>query len=248
MLKLAVTGWEPFNLLLCVGTKTLKNFTIRTISGDCDLFAGLFTSIKDCLAAAVSDRVPLHHADLRGLNLLNAELDGADLRHASFAGSNLSGANISEAIIDSANFSGTTLFGTVLCESSVRDCHFADALFGGTDISHSDISGATFSTLSAFDLRFQDARMMRDCRFINPCGTICPMSRPPVVVHGLVRPVVFFDRHMKIGGNVYETLALPEYRHHGIIQPLSMRLMLEKIASIRERQNGGITGKLANSA
>jgi uncharacterized protein YjbI with pentapeptide repeats len=211
----------------------MKHFTIRTLSGDTALFSGNFRDFQACLRAAVEDRVPLHHADLRGVNLLNAELDGADLRYASFSGSNLSGTNLSEALLNNANFNGATLFGTVLCESNLDGASFDNALFGATDISHSICSNITLSTLSAFDLHFEHIKTMAGSRYINPCGTICAMSRPPIVVRGLSRPVVFMDHHIKIGHDIYETLdiAAPGY---GIIQPQAIRALLEKMACVRD--------------
>lgn len=206
----------------------MKTFIIRTISGNSTLFSGRFSTFHDCLKTAIDDHVPLHYADLRGLNLSNVELDGADLRHAGFTGSNLSGANLSEALLDGANFSGATLFGAVLCESSLRGAFFQDALFGGTDIGHSDLSDTAFSTFSAFDLRFEETRAQTGCRFINGCGTICPMNRPPLVIRGVGRPVIVMDRHIKIGSTVHDITALSGLRFHGIVPPHHLRVMLEK--------------------
>jgi uncharacterized protein YjbI with pentapeptide repeats len=211
----------------------MKNYAIRSLYRKEALFAGTFPDFQSCLQAAIDDRIPLHYADLRGMNLLNMEMDGADLRHASFSGSNLSGVNLSEALLDGTNFNGATLFGAVLCESRMIGASFDDAFFGGTDISHADCSDITISTLSAFDLHFENAASIKGARYINPCGTICPISRPPVVVRGLARPVIFMDRHIKIGHEVFETLDV----HHpgfGIIQPLALRTMMEKLACMRD--------------
>lgn len=213
----------------------MKAYSIRTLSGGDVLFSGTFSSFKHCIEAAIQDQAPLHRADLRALNLSNFDLDGGDFRGASFSGSNLTGANLSECLLDDTNFSGATLFGTTLCESSIRNAHFDDVLFGATDIAYSDLSGSTFSTQSTFDLQFQGTSDMEGCRFINGCGTICPMSRPPVVVHGLVRILIFMDQHLKIGTEVYDISALPAHTRLGLMQPITIRTMLDKVARLCDR-------------
>ena len=207
-------------------------FEIRSIPDGRILYSGEHRNFRVCIEAALGDGVSLRRADLRGTNLLNAGLDGADLRGADFSGANLSGANLGEARLDDALFSGATLFNASLCGSSVRNGHFTDASFGATLIDEAVLDGSRFLTLSTFDLDFHRAESMRDCAFTNPsCHTVCPMTRPPLVVRGLVKPFMIMDRHMKIGHEVFDMAALPEAMAGPSSLPRSLRLRLEQIVA-----------------
>jgi len=177
------------------------------------LYEGLYDSFKACLESAVRQRIALNHADLRSRNLSNAELDDAILPNADFTASNLTGANLSESCLDSSIFRNCALYNVCFAYSSLRDCDFAGASFGGTDISACDISGSVFTTLSCFSLSFVNVRSMRQCRFINPDGTHCAMSKPPVVIQGFEHsPIVFMDRHLKIKNQLRPLRGMTQHR------------------------------------
>jgi hypothetical protein len=172
-------------------------------NGNKPLFEGHFHSMAACLEQAVAEQVNLEKADLRNINLTNANLDGANLAGAHFTGANLSGANLSEANLKGARFEGASLYNTCLCYSDLHACNFESASFGATDMTGCDLSGSRFSTLSCFGLDFALVENMQGCVFRDPGGTICEMSRPPVAIKGPgVNPVVFMDRHVKIGSHI----------------------------------------------
>lgn len=208
-------------------------FTITSIQDGRILYSGEFSTFRDCIETAVSAGTSLQHADLRQANLLNASLDGADLRGADFTGTNLNGANLSEAKLDNALFYGTSLINAVLCESSLKGAQFIDSRLGATLIDSAALDQAHFSGLSTFSLDFTGVQTMRHCLFLNPCGTICPMTRPPVVIHGLSRLFIVMDAHLKIGHSVYH-LDQKSGPHsgpagHKTLSPPQLRLRLEQI-------------------
>jgi hypothetical protein len=206
-------------------------FEIRSMPDGLILYSGEHKNFRACVEMAVKERISLRRADLRQANLLNAMLDGADLREADFSGTNLTGVNLSEAQLDHGLFSGSILVNAVLCESSARNTNFIDASFGATLIAESILDGSYFSTLSAFDLDFQTAGSMKNCSFVNPCHTVCPMTRPPLVIRGLAKPLIIMDRHMKVGNEVFDMKALSEASHGSALLPGSLRLRLEQIVA-----------------
>jgi uncharacterized protein YjbI with pentapeptide repeats len=207
----------------------MPNYIIKSAVADTILYAGNFRNFTQCIEAAVQNNISLQGADLRQANLLNAELDGGDFNNADFTGANLCGANLSEANLRKANFNKTILHGTVLCESDLTAATFKGALFGATEIAGAILQDCTFSTLSAFDLRFEEAGKVSDCRFINPCNTVCPFSRQPLVLHGLNQFAAVMDRHIKVGHNVFELNAIPNWIVSGGLNPRNMRIRLEQI-------------------
>lgn len=208
-------------------------YKIASIQDGRTLYSGEYPTFRDCVEGAVTGSISLHHADLRRANLLNAMLDGADLRGADFTGTNLGGANLSEASLDNALFYGTCLINAVLCESSLKGAQFIDSSFGATLIDSALLDQAHFSGLSTFTLDFTGVKTMRHCRFLNPCGTLCPMTRPPVVIHGLSHPFIVLDQHLKIGRGV-RPLDTKISRDscpagHEILSPVQLRLRLEQV-------------------
>ena len=72
-------------------------------------------SMRDCIEAAIKERVDLRGADLRGAYLTGANLRRADLRDA-----NLTGAYLSRADLTGANLRGAYLTGADLRDANLR--------------------------------------------------------------------------------------------------------------------------------
>jgi len=217
-------------------------YTIKSSLVNEALYYGTFSSFRRCVEQAVTDGVSLRGASLRNANLLNAELDGADLRQADLSGSNLSGANASECRIQGADLTGATLHGTILCESDLSHSCMDFAGFGATDIFDTILDDCRFSSLSAFTLDFIEASSMTGSCFINPCGTPCPMSRPPVLIQGLNQRMIIMDRHLKIGNEVFALDSAPGQAGLGGINPASLRLRLEQLAAFhRQPETANLT-------
>lgn len=219
----------------------MQFYTIKRQHSEKVIFSGHFLNFRACIEQAIADEVSLFQANLRGSNLLNAELDSGDFRQADFSGSNLSGANASECQMQGCNLSGVTLHGTVLCESNFNKAVFDAALFGATDVFGSILSDCYFSTLSAFTLNFSEAKTMTGSHFENPCGTLCPISRPPVVISGLNQTIIMMDEHIKIGTHVFAwgnflkrtPLSIPRGGLGDLNLP-RLRLNLEQLANFRD--------------
>ncbi len=163
------------------------------------LFEGQFESLKEAVEQAAQDNVSLDYADLQHSSFLNANLDNVRMRHSRLKGSNFMGANLSESDLEGSDFSDASLQNACFCFSSLQDSNFSGSSFGATDIAGCDISRSLFSTVSAFHLNFTDTEVMKGCHYEDASGIKCPVSRPPVLVHGLSYPLVFMDRHIKLG-------------------------------------------------
>lgn len=176
------------------------NIKLKKAGSETVIYAGEFSSIKSCVEAAIRDNLCLDYVDLRGANLMNAELDDAQMRYARFDQANLSGANMSSGHFDGASFRGALLCNVCLCESVLRQCQFFDAALDGCDLAWADISGSAFDGLGSLNLNFSDVLLMNDTKYYDHTGVVCGMSRPPMVLRGLRYCVAFFDDHLKIGG------------------------------------------------
>ncbi len=179
--------------------RRLQKQSIRNHLTGAVIYDGFFPSLLACAEQAVADGVALDGADFTDANLVNARLDDARLKGSSFRSANLMGANLSEAVLDAADFSDAGLQNACLCFTSLRYARFAGALFGATDIAGADITGSVFSTLSALSLNFRDTADMQACVFEDREQRCYPLTRPPVVIHGLTYPVIFMDSHVGVG-------------------------------------------------
>lgn len=213
-------------------------YTIKSSLVNEALYYGTFSSFRRCVEQAVADGVSLRGASLHNANFLNADLDGADLRQADLSGCNLTGANASECQMNGADFTGATLHGTILCESDLSHAHMGSVAFGATDIFAAVLKDCRFSSLSAFTLNFIDALTLSGSCFINPCRTICPMSRPPVLIQGLNQRMIIMDRHIKIGHDVFALDSVQRPAALGRINPASLRLRLEQLAAFKFTPEG----------
>ena len=187
----------------------MEHFKLKTYDSNTVIFSGQYNSFLECLEDAALSGLPLAGLDLKHQNLTNANLDGASLIRADFTGANLTGANLSEAYLQGGIFENTSLFNTCFCYSDLRSCDFRSASFGGTDITGANISHSTFSSLSCFDLDFWHTDNMDGCRYINPNGTISPMSQKPIIIKGLMNtPILILDHDVHIGAGNFPKQSL----------------------------------------
>ncbi|HEY0901486.1 MAG TPA: pentapeptide repeat-containing protein [Micavibrio sp.] len=179
--------------------KTTKTIRINHFRTGQPLYEGAFHTTAQAVEAAISERVSLAFADLRHANLINAELDGAILDSAQLGGANLMGANLSEASLRRTCFQDALLHSTVLCDSIIENADFDGALFGATDVAGARLRHCLFTTLSAFDINFNDAAVLDANRFRAAQDYLCRFSRPPLVIKGLRHIVACLDHKMLIG-------------------------------------------------
>lgn len=165
------------------------------------IFEGWFETIKQTVEQAVIDHVCLDGVDLSGVNLACANLDDAQLSGANLSSANLNGANLSESIFDNANLSGADVSHACFALSSCMNVNMIGTSFGNTDVTDAVISGCQFSCPSVFTMSFGRAAMFANCTYIGMDGMPCRMTKPPVVITGLSREVVYMDDVIKIGND-----------------------------------------------
>jgi uncharacterized protein YjbI with pentapeptide repeats len=104
--------------------------------------------------------VRLRGADLSHLDLLEANLSGANLNWADLSGTDLSEADLSEADLSGANLNWADLSGVEMSGADLSDAHlnYAD-LTGGADLSGADLSGADLSFADLSGANLSDANL-----------------------------------------------------------------------------------------
>ena len=90
------------------------------------LFEGDFSSIKECVSAALKSGVNLSFSNLRGANLSRMDLHGAN-----FSSANLSGVDLSFSDLSSANLRGVDLSFSNLSFSNLRGVDLCGANLSG---------------------------------------------------------------------------------------------------------------------
>ncbi|ENE5675404.1 pentapeptide repeat-containing protein [Salmonella enterica subsp. enterica serovar Chester] len=86
-------------------------------------------------------------ADLRGADLCDANLCGANLRGADLYGANLCGANLRGANLCGANLRGADLYGANLCGANLRGANLRGANLCGANLRGADLPDLTFVIL-----------------------------------------------------------------------------------------------------
>lgn len=93
--------------------------------------------------------------------------------------------------LDFHDLSGINLDGVSLHGASF----FETNLCGATDIAETNLSGCIFSDWSSFTLAFGTAHRLHNCTFeVNK--TICPISKPPLVIYGQNLSLSVLDDHI----------------------------------------------------
>ena len=167
------------------------------------LYEGWFENIKLCVEAAVIDHVNLDGVNLEGVNLACANLDDAQMAGANFKDANLNGANLSESVFDYAVMQGADLNHACFAMSSLMNVNMLDASFANTDVTDAIISGCQFSCPSVFTTAFKRAEIFKSCDYRQDNNKTFSMTKPPVVISGLSRDIVYLDNIIKIGGEFF---------------------------------------------
>ncbi len=188
----------------------MQYFVLKTHKDQTPIFDGAFTSFIACLEDAVKKEKDLSNIDLKHQNLSNANLDNAYMPGAELTGANLTGANFSESNLIGAHLQDSELYNTCFAYSEMSHSDFRGASFGATMIEGCIIDGATFSTLSCFDLDFRNVATMKDCKFESFDGALYGMTKHPIVLKGLLNtPIVILDQTITIGANILPKTILP---------------------------------------
>lgn len=189
-----------------------KKIAIQNKHNQKTLYEGTYKNIRQCLESAVEQHMDLSHADLRGLNLSNCNLDDARLDQADFTGSNLTGANLSEASLKNAVFRNTTLVDACLSYSDLSSAAFENARFGATDITGANLTRAAFAALSCFSLDFAQARTVQNAFYIHFNRQCYTMNGPPKVIYGLLNtPIIIIGPSILVGHQAFSYEQLNVY-------------------------------------
>jgi len=121
---------------------------IKYINGTV-LWSGDAPDIKTALIAAVAARADLRGVNLREANLVGANLWGAKLREANLRGADLWGVNLREAnlwgaFLRGANLGGANLGGAYLWGANLRGANLGGADLRGAYLVRADLRGAKY--------------------------------------------------------------------------------------------------------
>ena len=126
----------------------------------------------------------LRGADLSGANLYGANLRGADLSGANLYGANLYGANLYGAYLSGANLSGANLYGANLRGAGLSGANLYGANLRGANLCDADLSGADLSGANLSNANLSGAKW--DETTVWPAGFTPPTAdqndTTPVIV------------------------------------------------------------------
>ena len=123
------------------------NIKINSIFGTLK-FEGDFSSLKECVLAALKSGADLCDADLCGANLFDADLRGANLRGANLRDANLSGANLISADLSGANLRGADLRGANLISANLSGANLIGADLRDANLIGADLRGANLIVIT----------------------------------------------------------------------------------------------------
>lgn len=110
------------------------------------------TLTKKQVVDHIAKGLPLHDADLRGVDLSGVCFDGGDLTRAKLAECNLA----------RATFRGTNLTAASLWHADCKDACFDEAILEETDMDLSNLDGATFRNAKIRKTMFPFSRVSID--------------------------------------------------------------------------------------
>jgi uncharacterized protein YjbI with pentapeptide repeats len=111
---------------------------------------------KKYLAGDGGSRANLREADLRGADLIRANLIRANLREADLRGADLIRANLIRANLREANLRGANLIRADLSDADLSDADLSDADLRGADLIGADLHGADLRTAHIADAKMDE--------------------------------------------------------------------------------------------
>jgi hypothetical protein len=200
------------------------------------IFEGYFSSVKECVEEAINKRVKLDYVDLSGQNLSCANMDDGSFHRANFSHSNLMDANLSECDFTDANFSYADLTSACIAISVTKGCRFYQTSFCMTDVTDAVVKNCVFSCPSVFDVAFARSQHFGNNIFYAEGQGSYVMNEPPIVIHGLCRPVVFIDDMVKIGHDFYEKGVIADMRAEQLVMDYGEKTGLLLCALLSQKQ------------
>ena len=190
------------------------------------LFEGRFTSVKKGVEMAVEAKHSLDKIDLRQANLAGAQMDDAQMKEACFWGANLNGANMSGGNFEKADFRTANLLDTCLAEANCTDIDFSGAYFSRTVLRETDLTQTRFSCPSVFSVDLVEAKHLTGAIYSHLGEVDCDLSHPPLIIRGLMQPLIFMDDTVLVGQNLRK-IALREAVLQSILMPIGEQKILE---------------------
>jgi hypothetical protein len=168
------------------------------------LYEGRFSSVKKGVEMAVADNVDLAGINLRCANMAHANLDNAKMGKACLWGANLSHTDLCGADLQGADFRTAHLLHSCLVEANCNEADFKGAYFVKTILTRAKLSGAEFSCPSVFNVNLNEAALLDGAVYYHMGEIGCDLSSPPLVIQGLVQPVILMKDKAVIGSVIQE--------------------------------------------
>lgn len=169
------------------------------------LYEGRFSNIRQGLEQAVEKEIDLTAVNLRAANLSGGHFDDAYMPKACLWGANLNEANFSNAVLSYSDFRATNLLNTCLVEANCANSNFEGAYYARTLLSGADLSECQFSCPSLFQVNLAEAKTLKGSTYSHLGEQECAMSHAPIIIQGLMKPMIFMDHHALIGGDLKKT-------------------------------------------
>ena len=181
---------------------------LKSIRGDV-LFEGTSLSLKRDLETAVNKGVCLDFIDLRGINLSNLCLDGAQMKGACFWGANLSNTDMSQGDFSHSDFRTASFSNSCLAESDFNSCDFSGSYFSQTIITGALLEKTLFSCPSIFSLALSEVKSLSGALYNHQGEVECDLSSAPLVIQGFEKQLVFMKDSILIGADLKKNSAKP---------------------------------------
>lgn len=176
---------------------------IRDIRSNKIIFEGIYPTDKDLVEDAIRQNISLDYADLRYLNLSNANLDGLKLRNADFSFSNFSGSNLSESVVSYCSFTNCNLINSDFTSSEIIFCNFQNSDFGANNVKNASFIDCVFNTVSAFSISYCSLKTLKNNIFNTSQGTSLKFSETPIVVQGInCNPIIIINNTVLNGSKI----------------------------------------------
>lgn len=150
------------NPLLNLMSEAIDDVALESDQGDRPNFGNLFSNRSHEVLYLYS----VGKRNFRLINLVSAELNGANLSGADFANAKLMLANLCELSAIETRFVGANLAGAIIRDACLQRANFTDALLLGADLSGTDLEGANFTAANLGGVNFTEA-ILADADFTN---------------------------------------------------------------------------------
>ncbi len=169
------------------------------------LYEGRFTNVRQGVEKAVECKTDLTGINLRGANLAGGSFDDAHMPKACLWGANLTDANFTQSHLEGSDFRASTLLNTCFAKAECGDSNFEGAYFARTILIDADLHDCSFSCPSLFQVNLAEAKTLEGAIYSHLGEQECALSNAPLIIKGLMKPMIFMDQHALIGSDLRKT-------------------------------------------